>query len=246
MKQKILRAVPLGGAGEVGKNMMAFEYAGNILVVDSGLMFPENDMLGIDYIIPDFNYLLTKRDQVRGIVITHGHEDHIGAIHHLLEEINVPIYATPLTIGLLEVKLARNGLAQKAQLHTVQAGENVKIGPFEVEFFHVCHSIPDAVGLGIQTPAGLVVFSGDYKFDHTPVDNWPTDYAKLAEFSQRGVLALFSDSTNSERPGWTPSERVIDQGFDQVFSQSKGRIIIATFASLITRMLLVANAAARH
>lgn len=246
MKHNILRAVPLGGLGEVGKNMLAFEYAGNILVVDSGLMFPENDMLGIDYIIPDFNYLLEKRKQVRGIVITHGHEDHIGAIHHVLQEFNVPIYATPLTRGLLEVKLARNGLAQKAQLNTVNAGDKVKIGPFEVEFFHVCHSIPDAVGLGIQTPVGLFVHSGDYKFDHTPVDNWPTDYAKLAEFSQRGVLALFADSTNSDRAGWTLSERVIDGAFDQVFSQSAGRIIIASFASLISRMQQVANAAQRH
>ncbi len=246
MKHNVLRAVPLGGLGEVGKNMLAFEYAGNILIIDSGLMFPENDMLGIDYIIPDFNYLLEKRKQVRAIVVTHGHEDHIGAIHHVLQEFNVPIYATPLTRGLLEVKLARNGMAQKAQLNTVNAGDKIKIGPFGVEFFHVCHSIPGAVGLGIQTPVGLIVHSGDYKFDHTPVDNWPTDYAKLAEFSQRGVLALFADSTNSDRPGWTLSERVIDGAFDQVFSQSEGRIIIASFASLISRMQQVANACQRH
>jgi ribonuclease J len=241
-----LRITPLGGLGEVGKNMMAYEYGENILVVDTGLMFPENDMLGIDYIIPDFQYLLENRQKVRGIIVTHGHEDHTGAINHVLEQINVPIYATPLTRGLLEVKLSRGGLLDKAQLNTVQAGETVNIGPFKVELFHVCHSIPDGVGLGITTPAGLVVHTGDYKFDHTPVDNWPTDYAKLAEFAGRGVLALLADSTNADKPGWTPSERVIDPALDQVFRSAKGRIIIASFASLISRMQQVANAAVRH
>jgi ribonuclease J len=246
MAEKKLRIIPLGGLGEVGKNMMVYEYGENILIVDSGIMFPENDMLGIDYIIPDFNYLLENRDIIRGIVITHGHEDHTGAIAHLLEEVNAPIYATPLTRGLLEVKLSRKGLLQKASLNTVQAGDTQKIGPFQVEFFHVCHSIPDGVGLGITTPAGLVVHTGDYKFDHTPVDNWPTDYAKLAEFAARGVLALLADSTNSDKPGWTPSERVIDPAFDEVFKNAPGRIIIASFASLISRMQQVAEAAERH
>jgi len=241
-----LRIIPLGGLGEVGKNMMAYQYGENILVVDTGLMFPENDMLGIDYIIPDFQYLLENRQIVRGVIVTHGHEDHTGAIHHLMEQLNVPIYATPLTRGLLEVKLARGGLLEKLQLNTIQAGEEVQIGPFTVEFFHVCHSIPDGVGLGITTPAGLVIHTGDYKFDHTPVDNWPTDYAKLAEFSGRGVLALLADSTNADKPGWTPSERVIDPAFDQVFRAAKGRIIIASFASLVSRMQQVANAAVRH
>ena len=245
MSSETLRIIPLGGLGEVGRNMMVYEYGDDILVVDSGLMFPENDMLGIDYIIPDITYLKQNRTKVVGIVITHGHEDHIGAIHHVLEEIQAPIFATPLTIGLLEAKLARYGMAGKADLRTVQAGDSVQIGPFKVEFFHVCHSIPDGVGLGIETPAGLIVHSGDYKFDHTPVDNWPSDYAKLAEFSQRGVLALLADSTNADRPGWTPSERVIDGAFNQVFSQAKGRIIIASFASLISRMQQVANAAQR-
>jgi ribonuclease J len=246
MNSKKLRILPLGGLGEVGKNMMVYEYDNDMLIVDTGLMFPENDMLGIDYIIPDISYLKDKVDKIKGIVITHGHEDHTGAIHHVLETINVPIYATPLTRGLLEGKLARNGMAGKADLRTVKAGETVQIGKFKVEFFHVCHSIPDGVGLGITTPAGLVVHTGDYKFDHTPVDNWPTDYAKLAEFSERGVLALLSDSTNSERPGWTPSEKVIEPALDQVFSQAPGRIIIASFASLISRMQQVANVAKRH
>ncbi|HWQ46970.1 MAG TPA: ribonuclease J, partial [Longilinea sp.] len=180
------------------------------------------------------------------IVITHGHEDHTGAIHHLLEVVNAPIYATPLTRGLLEVKLARNGMASKAMLNTFNAGDTLEIGPFKVETYHVCHSIPDGVGLGIGTPAGLIIHSGDYKFDHTPVDGWPSDYAKLAEFGQRGVLALLADSTNAERPGWTPSERVVDAAFDTVFREAPGRIIIASFASLVSRMQQVANAAQRY
>ena len=246
MSNNNLRIIPLGGLGEVGKNMMAYEFGENILIVDVGLMFPENDMLGIDYIIPDIQYLLDKRQWVRGIVVTHGHEDHTGAITHILEQINAPIYATPLTRGLLEVKLARSGLINKAQLITVNAGETVQIGPFQVEFFHVCHSIPDSVGLGITTPAGLIIHSGDYKFDHTPIDNWPTDYAKLAELAGRGVLALLADSTNAERHGWTPSERVIDPAFDEVFRTASGRIIVASFASLISRMQQVGNVAERY
>ena len=246
MSDKKLRIIPLGGLGEVGKNMMAYEYGKNILIVDTGLMFPDNDMLGIDYIVPDFQYLLDKTQWVRGIVVTHGHEDHTGAINHVLEHINAPIYATPLTRGLLEVKLSRGKMLSKAQLNTVQAGDTVNIGPFKVELFHVCHSIPDGVGLGITTPAGLIVHSGDYKFDHTPVDNWPTDYAKLADFAGRGVLALLADSTNADRPGWTPSERMIDPAFSEVFRTAQGRIIVASFASLISRMQQVGNAAMQH
>jgi ribonuclease J len=245
-KQETLRILPLGGLGEVGKNMMAYEFGGRILVVDAGLMFPDNDMLGVDYIIPDFQYLRDDAARVDGIVITHGHEDHIGAIQHLLADVHAPVYATRLTRGLVEVKLARNGLANRAQLIQIQAGETVQIGPFKVETFHVCHSVPDAIGLGITTPAGLVVHTGDYKFDQTPVDNWPTDFAKLAEFSARGVDILLADSTNSERPGWTQSERVIGPAFDEVFRTAPGRIIIATFASLISRMQQVADAAVRH
>ncbi len=245
-KKEILRILPIGGLGEVGKNMMAYEYDGRILVVDAGLMFPDNDMLGVDYIIPDFEYLRKRADRVDGIIITHGHEDHIGAIQHLLAEVPAPVYATPLTKGLIEVKLAKNGLAGRAEVRSVQAGETVRIGPFSVETFHVCHSVPDAIGLGIVTPAGLIVHTGDYKFDQTPVDNWPTDFAKLAEFSARGVNVLLADSTNSERAGWTQSERVIGPAFDEVFRTAPGRIIIATFASLIARMQQVADAAVRH
>jgi ribonuclease J len=246
MSDNKLRIIPLGGLGEVGKNMMVYEYGNNILIVDAGLMFPENDMLGVDYIIPDFQYLQDKADWVRGIVITHGHEDHTGAISHLMEKVNAPIYATPLTRGLVEAKLSRNGGISKVHLNTIQAGDTSWIGPFQVEYFHVCHSIPDGVGLGISTPAGLVVHTSDYKFDHTPVDGWPTDYAKLAELSNRGVLALLADSTNADRPGWTPSEKVIDAAFREVFRNAQGRIIIASFASLISRMQQVGNAALEH
>jgi ribonuclease J len=226
--------------------MMSIEYGENILIIDTGIMFPENDMLGIDYIIPDFRYLMDKKDKVRGIVVTHGHEDHTGAIRHVIDEFQVPIYATPLTRGLLEVKLRRGGLLKEATLKTVNAGESIQIGPFGVELFHVSHSIPDGVGLGISTPAGLIVHSGDFKFDHTPVDGWPTDFAKLAELGGRDVLALMSDSTNADTPGWTPSESVIDGAFDDAFSRAQGRVIIGTFASLISRMAQVANAAQRH
>jgi ribonuclease J len=241
-----LKIIPLGGLGEVGKNMTAYEFNNQILIVDTGIMFPKNDMLGIDYIIPDYEYLRRKADKVVGIVITHGHEDHIGAIHHVLNDIPVPVYATRLTRGLIEVKLARNNVSGKAMLNTVEAGGSVEIGAFKVEFFHICHSIPDSVGLGITTPAGFVVHMSDFKFDHTPVDGWPTDYAKLAEFSRRGVDLLLSDSTNSERPGWTPSEMVIGPAFDKVFTEAPGRVIVATFASLISRIQQVADAAAKH
>ncbi len=241
-----LRIIPLGGLGEIGKNMMLFEYGNNSLLLDAGLMFPENDMLGIDYIIPDFRYVLERKDQLRGIIITHGHEDHTGAIKHVMAELDAPIYATPLTRGLLEVKLRDAKLHDRVQLNTIHAGDRIHIGPFDVEFFHVCHSIPDGVGLGIATPAGLIVHSGDFKFDHTPVDGWPTDYAKLAEFSGRGELALLSDTTNADKAGWTPSEAVIDPAFDKVFREAPGRILVATFASLISRIQQVANAADRH
>ena len=245
-KQGKLKIIPLGGLGEVGKNMTAYEFQNKILVVDAGIMFPTNDMIGIDYIVPDYEYLRGRAGNVVGIVITHGHEDHIGAIHHVLNDIPAPVYATPLTLGLIEGKLARNNASAKAELNKVEAGGQVEIGPFKVEFFHVCHSIPDAVGLGITTPAGLVVHMSDFKFDHTPVDGWPTDYAKLAEFSRRGVDVLLSDSTNAERPGWTPSEKVIGPAFDKVFAEAQGRVIVATFASLISRVQQVADAAAKH
>jgi ribonuclease J len=246
MSKNKLRIIPLGGLGEVGKNMMVYEYGKNILIVDAGLMFPDNEMLGIDYIIPDFEYIKENKDLVRGMVITHGHMDHVGAIRHVLEELNVPIYATPLTRGLIEVSLSEKGLLDKTTINTVHAGESVTIGPFEVEFFHVCHSIPDSVGLGITCPDGLIVHTGDYKFDPTPVDGWPTDFSKLAEFSGRGVLALLADSTNADKIGWTPSEMVINDSLDKVFRSAPGRIIVASFASLVSRMQQVIDASEKH
>jgi len=241
-----LRIVPLGGLGEVGKNMMSIEYGRNILIIDVGMMFPESDMLGIDYIIPDWSYLRDKKDQVRAIFITHGHMDHIGALPHFLEEFDAPVYATRLTRGLIEVILGQKHMLEQTTLHTYAPGDAIDIGPFTVEPYHVCHSIPDTVGLGITTPAGLLVHSGDFKFDHTPVDGWPTDYAKLAEFSGRGVLALLSDSTNADQPGKTLSEAVLDGVFHQIMREAPGRLIVATFASLISRIQQVVDVAARH
>ncbi len=241
-----LNIVPLGGLGEIGKNMMSIEYGRNILIVDAGIMFPEADMPGVDYIIPDWEYLRDKQDLVRGIVITHGHQDHIGALPHFLQEFDVPVYATRLTRGLIEARLKQRHILEKATLHTFAPGDVIQIGPFTVEPYHVCQSIPDAVGLGITTPAGLIVHSGDFKFDHTPVDGWPTDYAKLAQFGARGVLALLSDSTNAEQAGTTPSEASLNDAFHQIMRKTSGRLIVATFASLISRIQQVINVARQY
>jgi ribonuclease J len=245
MTQDFVRVLPLGGLGEVGKNMMAIQYHDEVIIIDAGLMFPENDMLGIDYIIPDFKYLVERRNdlKIHAILITHGHEDHTGAIAHVASAFpKAPIYATRLTAGLLRVKLKEAGL-RTHPLHIFEAGDVLRFGAFEVESFHVCHSIPDSVGFGIRTPVGLLIHSGDYKFDQTPVDGWPTDFGKIASLANEGVLALMADSTNADRPGWTTSETAIDKGFDTVFQEADGRIIIATFASLISRIQQVVNAA---
>jgi len=231
-----LRIVPLGGLGEVGKNMMVLEYDHQIIVIDSGLMFPESDMLGVDLVIPDFGYLLDKQDRVKAIILTHGHEDHIGALGYVMAHIDAPIYATQLTRGLAEIKLRRHHLLDRVTFHTVRSEDRLSIGPFEIEFFRVTHSIPDGVGLAIDTPVGLVVHSGDYKFDHTPVDGQTTDFARLAQYGGRGVLVLLADSTNSESPGFTPSEQTVSTAFEGVFRRAEGRIIVGTFASLISRL----------
>jgi ribonuclease J len=241
-----LRIMPLGGLGEVGKNMMCIEYGRNLIVIDAGMMFPESDMLGVDYILPDWEYLRDKKDLLRAVLITHGHLDHIGALSHFLREFSAPVYATRLTRGLIEVQLKQEGMLEQTSLQTYAAGDVIDIGPFTIEPFHVCHSIPDSVGLGITTPAGLIVHSSDFKFDHTPVDGWPTDQAKLAEFRSRGVLVLLSDSTNADQPGSTPSEAVLDDVFHQIMREAPGRVIIATFASLISRVQQVVNVAQRH
>ena len=239
-----LNIVPFGGLGEVGKNMMMIEYGGDAIIIDAGIMFPESDMFGVDFIIPDWQYLHGKFDRIKAVIITHGHEDHIGALGHLMKDVDAPVYATPLTQGLIRPKLQRAGV--EADLRTIKPRESFQIGPFQIEPFRVCHSIPDGVGLGITTPVGLVVHSGDYKFDHTPVDGRPPDFAKLAEFADRGVLVLLADSTNADKSGWTRSEAVIDDALDQVFRQAPGRVIVASFASLISRIQQVINAAQRN
>ncbi len=243
MKKKTLRIIPLGGLGEVGKNMTVYEYGGKMLLVDAGIMFPENDMIGIDYILPDAQYVLDNKDKLLGIVITHGHEDHIGALPHLLDQLDTTVYGTALTLALVENKLNRRRFNKTVRLQTIKAGESLQIGPFKLDFFHVCHSIPDGVGIGIETPAGLVIHTGDFKFDHSPVDGWPTDYSKIAELSSRGVLALLSDSTNAEAKGWTPTERVMDPAFEKIFREAEGRVIVATFASLVSRVQQIIDAA---
>lgn len=245
MKPK-LKIIPLGGAGEIGKNMTLVEYGDAILVIDAGLMFPESDMLGVDIVIPDIAYLLEHRARVRGIVITHGHEDHIGALPHVLPRLNVPIYATPLTRGLIEVKLKAHKLLKDATLHTISTRDTMQLDPFTIETFHVCHSVPDGIGLAITTPLGTIVHSSDFKFDPSPVDGQLTDFAKLAELGGRGVLALTSDSTNADTPGHTPSETTINDSFARVFSSAEGRVIIATFASNISRIQQIIDIATQH
>jgi len=243
LTQDCLRIIPLGGIGQIGKNMMVFEYAGQLLIVDCGLMFPESDMLGIDIVIPDMEYVFERKDQVQGIIVTHGHEDHIGGLPYLMQHVKAPLYATRLTRGLIEVRLKEHHLLNGAELHTVAPGDIVNVGLFTVEFFHVCHSIPDGVGLGITTPVGLVVHSGDFKFDQTPVDGRLTDFSRLAELGGRGVLVLLSDSTNAETNGLTPSEQVVSETFEQIFARATGRIIVATFASNISRIQQVVDTA---
>ncbi|MDE3088941.1 MAG: ribonuclease J [Chloroflexota bacterium] len=244
MKPK-LRIIPLGGAGEIGKNMTAIEYGDAIVVIDAGLMFPESDMLGVDIVIPDIAYLLERREHVRGIIITHGHEDHIGALPYVLPRLNVPLYATRLTRGLIEVKLKSHKLLKDTTLHTLQTHDTIQLDPFTIETFHVSHSVPDGVGLAVTTPLGTIVHSGDFKFDPSPVDGQLTDFATLAAVGGRGVLALLSDSTNADSPGHTPSETTITESFARVLALAEGRVIVATFASNISRIQQVIDTATR-
>ena len=241
-----LRVIPLGGLGEIGKNMMLLEYGDDLIVIDAGVMFPKQDMMGVDLIIPDLSYLLERRDKLRGIVITHGHEDHIGALPYLLDQVKAPVYASRLTIGLIQVRLREMRRLKDATIHEVTPGQVVELGAFSVEFFRVCHSIPDAMGLAIRTPLGTVVHTGDFKFDHTPVDGVRSDLGKLAHFGAEGVRLLLSDSTYAELPGHTPSEQIVGETLDRVVGQAPGRVIVATFASLISRIQQVINAAVLH
>ncbi len=235
-KESKLYIIPLGGLGEVGKNMTAVRYGDNILLIDSGLSFPEEEMLGIDIVIPDITYLIENRDLVRGIVLTHGHEDHIGSLPYVLRQINVPVYGTKLTLGILSNKLKEHNLFDRVKLQTVKPRDSVQIAPFKVEFIKVSHSIPDSVGLAIHTPIGTVVHTGDFKIDQTPVDGEVTDFYKLAQLGEKGVLVMLSDSTNVERPGYTPSEKAVGQTFEETFAGCKERIIVATFASNVHRL----------
>ena len=241
-----LRVIPLGGLGEIGKNMMALEYGDDIVVVDAGVMFPEEDMFGVDLVIPNITYLLENQHKVRAILITHGHEDHTGAVPFVLPELNVPVYAPKLAHGLIEVKLRDHRILSASELHAIEPGEEFTFGAFRCEFFHVCHSIPDATGIAIHTPAGLVIHTGDFKFDHTPVDEVPTDFARLAELGMEGVTLLLSDSTYAESEGYTPSEAVLDPNLERIIAEAPGRVMFATFASLIARIQQIALAAAKN
>ena len=246
MSKPRLKIIPLGGLGEIGKNMMMIEHGNDIIVIDVGFMFPEEEMLGIDLVIPDISYLLEKKDKVRGIIITHGHDDHTGALPYILPQLNVPIYATKLTQGLISVKLKERKALDGAKLETIATGESFNLGKFRIEFFPVCHSIPDAVGLIIDTPLGTIVHSGDFKIDYTPVSGKPTDLSRLAQLGAQGVLLLLSDSTYAELPGYTPSERVVGETLDHVMANAPGRVIITTFSSLVSRIQQVIDAAAKH
>ena len=241
-----LKIISLGGLNEIGKNLTVYEYGGDIIVVDVGMGFPDDDMYGIDVVIPDFTYLIKNRDRIRGIFLTHGHEDHIGSIPYLLRSVNVPIYATRMTAGLVKLKLEEHRLLDKTKLITCEAGEVVKVGKFSVEFIHVNHSIADAVAFAIKTPIGTVVHTGDFKIDPTPIQGGMTDLTRLGELGKKGVLALLADSTNVERPGFTKSERSVGASFDALFRGCDSRIIVTTFASNVDRIQQVISVAAKY
>ena len=243
--ENTLSVIPLGGVEEIGLNMTLFEYNSDIVVIDAGLMFPEEDMLGVDIVIPDFSYLLDNREKVRAVVLTHGHEDHTGALPFLLKEINVPVYGTPLTLGLVKEKLKEHNL-EHVELIPVAPREVINIGEFSIEFMRVTHSIVDGVGLGIKTPVGSVVHTGDFKLDPTPVDGQLMDFSKFSEYGEMGTLLLLSDSTNAEKGGFTFSEKEVRRAFEDIFSNTKGRIIIATFASNIHRIQQAIDVAVKY
>ncbi len=246
MAEHKLRLIPLGGLGEIGKNMIALEYGRDIVVIDAGLMFPGEDMPGVDLLIPDISYLVERRERVRGIVITHGHEDHIGALPYVLSRLQVPVYATRLTSELISVDLKQKGMKGEADLKVVTPGSKVQLGDLAIEFFAVCHSIPDSVGLIIHTPQGIIVHSGDFKLDHTPVLGEPTNFSQLAALGMQDVLLLLSDSTYVELEGFTPSETVVSEALDRIISAAKGRVIVTTFASLISRIQQVLDVAVKR
>jgi len=245
-KEKI-RLVPLGGLGEIGKNMMVVEYGNDIIIIDVGVMFPDDEMFGVDLVIPDTSYLADKKHRIRGILITHGHEDHVGGLPYILPMLDFPpMFATRLTHGLINVKLKEHHLLEKTVVNVIAPGDEVVLGAFRAEFFRVNHSIPDSVGIALHTPLGTIIHTGDYKFDHTPVDGKPADFGTIGKFGNEGVLLMMGDSTRVESPGYTPSERVINDSFDKIFANAPGRIMLATFASLISRVQQVVDTAARY
>jgi len=240
-----LDIIPLGGLGEIGKNMTVFRYGDDIILIDAGLKFPEDDMLGIDLVIPDTTYLMDNQEKVKGIFLTHGHEDHIGSLPFLLKQLPVPVYGTALTLGILQGRLDEAGVSS-ACLHVVKPGNVIRAGCFKLEFIRVNHSIPDSVAIAINTPIGYIIHTGDFKFDQTPVDGQVTEFSKLAEFGDKGVLALLADSTNAERPGYTPSEKSVGATFDDEFRFAKNRIIIATFSSNVHRIQQIVESAVKY
>ena len=244
-KKSNLKIIALGGLDEIGKNITVFEYEDEIVLVDCGLEFPEDDMLGVDLVIPDVTYLIKNKDKIKGLVITHGHEDHIGAIPYVLKQVNMPIYATRLTVKLIEHKLEEHHIRNQVKVNVVNQGETVNFGKMQVEFIRSSHSIPDAVMLAIHTPVGTVIHTGDFKVDYTPIDGQEMDLGRIAEIGNRGVLALLSDSTNSERKGFTMSEKSIGPVFDNLFEGCKKRIVVATFASNVHRVQQIVNSAVK-
>jgi len=243
--ESCIQIIPLGGLGEIGKNMMAIRYQETIIVIDAGLMFPEEELLGIDVVIPDITYLIENKDKVKAIVLTHGHEDHVGALPYVLKDINVPVYGSKLTIGIVAEKLREHNLVD-LKLNEVRPRERIKIGPLEVEFIRVSHSIPDAMGIAIYSPLGILMHTGDIKLDQTPVDGQVVDYRKLAQLGEKGVLVLFGDSTNADKPGFTMSEKVVGNTFEELFGKCEGRIIVTTFASNVHRIQQVVSTAQKY
>ena len=245
-KKENLKIIPLGGLLEIGKNMTVFEYENEMIIVDCGVAFPEDDMLGIDLVIPDMTYLEKNKEKIKGLIITHGHEDHIGAIPYLLKQMNIPIYATRLTAGLIEGKLEEHKLLRSTRMKIVEQGQTITLGKFKIEFIRSCHSIPDSVILAIHTPVGIVVHTGDFKVDYTPIDGQRMDIGRLAELGNKGVLALLSDSTNSERKGFTMSESSVGEVLDKLFINCTKRIVVATFASNVHRVQQIVNSAVKY
>ena len=237
--QHKVQIIPLGGLGEIGKNMTVFRYGDDMILIDAGLMFPEDDMLGIDLVIPDITYLVENKDKIKGIFLTHGHEDHIGALPYVMKQIDCPVYGTALTLGILQGRLKENGVGNET-LHVVKPGDKINTGAFKLDFIRVNHSIPDAVAIGV------IIHTGDFKIDHTPVDGQVMEFNKFAEYGDRGVLCLLADSTNAERPGFTPSEKMVGQTFDEEFRYAKHRIIVATFSSNVHRIQQVIDTAVKY